>query len=104
MDEIELVKSADVLEYNKKLITKEKQPKIQTEKATRYYIMELAKLQGCEGEVQKIFDRTDRLLRNCSNSVERKHIAIMSIAELHKLLNMQKELVIDGMEIIPQKD
>ena len=82
-------------------LIKQNEKKIVSEAKSRKNLLELAETQGCKGEVQAILDRTDKLLYNCSNLVERKHITIMAIAELHKLLNVQGGLSVDGVEIIP---
>lgn len=94
-------KLASQLETNKILITKDKANKISNEQGTRQYILSLAKLQGCEMEACKIMDKYDGLLRNCTNSIEKKHIALNGITELHKLLNIQGELNINGVEVLP---
>jgi hypothetical protein len=60
-----------------------------------------ARAQGCEMECRMLFDKYDNLLRNCSNDLERKHIAITAIAELHRLLNCQDALVINNVEVLP---
>jgi hypothetical protein len=63
-----------------------------------------AKAQGCEMEVRMLFDKYDNLLKNCSNPIERKHIAITAIAELHRILNCQDSLIINGVEVLPALD
>ena len=100
MDESKIIQDASLLEQNKNYI-KQVNKKVQPEDKTIKYVLELAKLQGSDGEARKIFDRYDRLLMNCSNQVERKHISVMGIAELHRLLNVQGALVVNGVEILP---
>ena len=100
MDEIKIVQDAQILESNKKLL-KQHNKKIQKEQHTRKYILELATLQGCYGEAVQIMDKYDRLLAGCTDVAERKHIAIMGITELHKLLNVQGALIVNGVEILP---
>jgi len=94
-------KFANHLELNKKLIKQDRTNKITNEKDTRSSILNLAKLQGCLPEAKQIFSYYDNLLSNCTNKVEQKHIALTGIAELHKLLNVQGELLVDGVEVLP---
>lgn len=101
MNENNIIQSAEILESNKKLIKQMKSSSVQNEAKTRQYVMNLAKLQGSDGEAKKIFNKYDKLLANCTNPVEKKHIAVMGIAELHKLLNVQGALIVDGVEILP---
>jgi hypothetical protein len=91
------------LDTNKKLIKNDKKVKINNEAQTRNVILTIAKKQGCEKEALQILNKYDNLLRNCSNPIERKHISITGITELHELLNVQGSLNIDGMEILPAK-
>ena len=101
MESSKIIQDAMQLEENKKLLKKMKGNKIQNEGDTRKFILSLAKLQGSDGEAVKIFQKYDSLLHKCTNPIEKKHIAIMGIAELHKLLNVQGALVVDGVEILP---
>lgn len=96
-------KMARQLETNKKLIQQNDSKKITGEQRTRQYILSLAKLQGQEQKAVEILDKYDKLLHNCTNPVEKKHIALNGIAELHNLLNVQGELNINGIEVLPAK-
>jgi hypothetical protein len=93
-------KTAKLMETNKKLI-KQNEKHIVNEAQSRKNMLDLAEKQGCKGEAQAILDRTDKLLYNCSNLIERKHITVMAVAELHRLLNVQGGLSVDGVEVIP---
>jgi hypothetical protein len=75
--------------------------RLHNEAVTRKQIMDLAKMQGSDGEVRKVFEMYDKLLLKNTNPEERQQIAIMGAAEIHKLLNVQGPLVVDGFEIIP---
>lgn len=100
MDERKILQNTDALETNKQIIRKTNK-KIQNEKNTRKHILDLAKLQGCHNEAKIIMEKYDKLLAGCSDEKERKHIAIMGIAELHKLMNVQGPLIINGIEVLP---
>lgn len=80
-----------------------RKPKVLPEKKFRKEILRTAKRLGCDIEVQKILDRTDNLLKSCTNSVEKKQIAYLGICELHKFLDCTGNLEIDGKEVIPAK-
>lgn len=88
------------MELNKQIMKKSGKP-IASENDSRKAVLSLAKTQGCYNEALKIFENYDRLLRGCTNDLERKQIAVMGIAELHKLLNVSGALVVDGIEILP---
>jgi hypothetical protein len=92
---------AKQLEINKFLIKNDKSNKVRSEKNTRNGILDLAKRQGCFQEAKQILDKYDFLLSSCSNEIERKHIALNGISEIHRLLNVQGELLVDGVEILP---
>jgi len=100
MDEGKILQDALALERNKQIIKKTNR-KVQNEKNTRKHILELAKLQGCDHEARQIMEKYDRLLAGCADAKEKKHIAIMGIAELHKLMNVQGPLIINGVEVLP---
>lgn len=89
------------LSVNQKLIQMNNPEKVAGEDKTRKQILHLARLQGCEKEVIEVFYKYDKLLYNCTNEIERKHISINGIVELHKLLNVQGGLNIDGVELLP---
>lgn len=74
-----------------------------TEKETRGNIIRLAKIYGCDGDVRLIFDKFDKALKNCTNEVERKHIAHLGAIELHKLLDCHGALVVDGQTLLQAK-
>lgn len=72
-----------------------------SEKETRLHLFAQARELGCSMELKKIFDRYDALLKRCQDEKERKDIAIMANAELHRLFSFRNALVVDGQEIIP---
>lgn len=63
------------------------QIKIIDEQTYRKSLLGEAKILGCEKELLQIFDKFDRLLKNCSNDEERKHIGSLGVLEVHKLLD-----------------
>lgn len=91
------------MEANKKAILEDRKTKITSEQAGRNHIINLARQQGCEQDALEIMKRYDSLLRNCSNPIERKHIAIMGLAELHRLLNCQGALIVNEVEVLPAR-
>ena len=93
-------KTAMQMEANKQAIF-ETSGKITSEQDFRRSLLSLAAAQGCSMELQIIFDRYTRLLQGCTNQMERKHISVMGLAEVHKLLNAQGALVVNGVEILP---
>ena len=78
-------------------------PEITSEKKTRTAILVLAKAKGmdCYMQATMLLDKYDKLLKNCTNSLERKHIATMGVAEIHLLLDCYGDCIVDGKIIIP---
>lgn len=96
-----ILKEVEQQELNKQYIKKQpKGIKIASEQEQRRELLWLAKQQGCEQELRMILDKYDNLLRNCTNSVEKKHISYLGICEIHKLLNVSGGLSINGETII----
>jgi len=63
------------------------QIKIKDEQSFRRSLLGEARILGCESELIQIFEKFDRLLKNCSNDEERKHIGALGVMEVHKLLD-----------------
>jgi hypothetical protein len=74
---------------------------IKSEAETRKNLLNVAKMQGCDGELIELFNKYDRLLKECKNNIEAKHIKLLGISEIHRLLNVQGPLVINGVEVLP---
>lgn len=72
-----------------------------SEYETRMKLFSLAKSLGCDKELKIIFQKYDKLLKNCSNQKEAKDIMILANVEVHKLFNFRNSLVLEGKEIIP---
>ena len=72
-----------------------------TEAETRKKILEQARSVGMEEQVLKIFARYDEAMKNAKDEFQRKHLAQLGAAELHKLFGCQGPLVIGGQEILP---
>ena len=83
---------------------KTEKPKITSEVQFRRNVLGLAKRLGCDIEVKMIMDRYDNILKQCTNPIERKHIAIMGISEIHKIMDCRGALVVDGQLIIPGEE
>jgi hypothetical protein len=84
---------------------KNKMPKIVDEATYRKNLLNEAKIQGCERELLHIFNKYDMLLRNCTNDLERKHIGMLGVLELSKLLDNGNvgeggSLIVNGETII----
>jgi len=78
---------------------KERGKQIFSEKETRQHLIDLGKLHGFEGEVKQIFDKYDRLLRNCTNQIEKQAIAMEGVIAVHNLLGGYSDLEINGIKI-----
>jgi len=85
-------------------MTKKKKKKNSNEKESRESLLSLSNHWGCQGDVKKILDRYDRLLKNCSNEQEYHDISTMGLVELHKLLGCRGPLVVNGIEVLPAEE
>jgi hypothetical protein len=74
--------------------------KMASEAEMRRGIILTARDWGCEGEVRKIFEIYDKLLKNCTNEQERYEIGVLGNVELHKLMELRKALVIDKKVVV----
>lgn len=70
--------------------------KVLPERETRKRLLKHARIVGCEGDMKLLFDKYDRLIRNCTNDKERADMAKMGCVEMYNLLGRGGELYIDG--------
>lgn len=70
--------------------------KILPEKETRKRMIEHARLVGCEKDMILLFDKFDKLLRNCTNEQERLDISKLGAYEVYRLLGGGGELYVNG--------
>ena len=75
--------------------------KVLPEHEVRKRILQTAENLGCKTDVLQIFNKYDKLLRDCKNEEERKQISVMGSAELYRFLHCTSGLQINGNEIIP---
>ena len=73
--------------------------KIFSEQETRWRLLNTARQLGCEINFWRIMNRTDILLKSCTNEVERQHIIASSCIELHQMLGAAGTLEIDGKKV-----
>jgi hypothetical protein len=66
------------------------------EQETRKRLLKHAKLLGCEGDMKLIFEKYDKLLRNCTNDKERADISKLGAYEVYSLLGGGGELYVNG--------
>ena len=77
---------------------KKKKPKVLKEDQSRKALFTIATQMGCQNELAQIFNRYDILLKNCADKSEAKHISILGIAEINKLMGFAKNAYsIDGV-------
>ena len=70
--------------------------KVLSERETRFRLLNHARLVGCEGDMRILFDKYDKLLRNCTNQKERNDISKLGAYEMYRLLGGGGELYVDG--------
>lgn len=62
-------------------------PKIANERTYRANLLKQAREAGCEKELLQVFDKYDKLLRNCTNIQEKEQIGMLGVLEVSKLLD-----------------
>jgi len=72
-----------------------------TEAQTEASILSLARKNGCEEKVLNILSRTKNILKGLHNEQEKKTVATLAIAEIHKTIGCVAALICDGVEILP---
>jgi hypothetical protein len=70
--------------------------KVLSEQETRPKLLKHARLVGCEGDMKLLFEKYDKLLRNCTNEQERQDISKLGCYEIYRLLGGGGELYVDG--------
>jgi hypothetical protein len=70
--------------------------KVLSEQDTRKKLLAHAFMIGCENEMKKLFEKYDKLLKNCTNNKERKDISKLGCYEIYALLGKGGELYVDG--------
>jgi len=77
--------------------------KVLPEKETRFRLLKHARLVGCEGDMRLLFEKYDKLLKNCTNEQERQDIAKLGAYEIYRLLGGGGELYVNG-EMVAKDD
>lgn len=78
-----------------------KKKAMMSEKQTINAILALAREQGVEEKVKNLIEKFQNAVKGARNEYERKHIAAMGLAEIHKTIGCVGGLVVDGVEILP---
>lgn len=74
--------------------------KVMPEDETRRKILIKARHLGCEKEVRIIFDKTDKLMRNCTNESERADIGQLGALEVFKMLDLYGKMYVNNKLVI----
>ena len=64
-------------------------------------ILVLARREGVEDKVKGLIMKFQDSIKGAKNEYERKHIAAMGLAEIHKTIGCVGGLVVDGVEVLP---
>lgn len=73
-----------------------------TEKDTINSILKLAQEQGVEEKVKRLIAKFQDAVKGAKNENQRKYIAALGIAEIHKTIGCVGALVVDHVEILPE--
>ena len=75
--------------------------KIMTEQETKKKLYGIAKMRGVDIEFLHVWDKWDKLINNCTNESEAKHMGVMAMADIYKLVGFKGGLTVNGEVIIP---
>ena len=78
--------------------------KVMDEKKTRKRLLKHARLVGCEMDMKLLFEKYDKLLRNCTNDQERKDISKLGCWEMYSLLGRGGELYVNNQLVYSEKN
>ncbi len=85
----------------KEELLKSKKKDVMSENQTIASILKLAREQGVEEKVKGLIEKFQDAIKSARNEYERKHIAAIGIAEIHKTIGCVGGLIVDGVEILP---
>jgi len=79
------------------------------EREYRMMLIEEAKFKGCEIELRQVFDKWDKLMRNCTNLEERAMMGKLAVLEVSNLMDGRYlgkggNVTIDGQIVKTSKD
>ena len=72
-----------------------------SEKDTIQTILKLAREQGCEDKTKILIEKFQNAVKGAKTEIERRQIATLGIAEIHKTIGCVGGLVVDSIEILP---
>lgn len=75
--------------------------KIMSEKRTIESILSLARREGVEDKVKGLIQKYQDSIKGARTEYERKHIAAMGLAEIHRTIGCVGGLIVDGVQILP---
>lgn len=74
--------------------------RVMPEDETRRKILNQARRLGCETEIRNIFNKIDKLMRNCTNESERLDIGKMGALEVYKMLGLYGKMYVNNELVI----
>ena len=77
--------------------------KILDERETRKRLLAHGRLVGCEKDMILLFEKFDKMMRNCKNEKERADISALGCVELHNLLGNSGQLYVNN-KLVLDKD
>jgi hypothetical protein len=75
--------------------------KFMSEGDTIKVILGLAREQGVEDKVRRLIEKFQNAVKGAKTELERRQIASLGLAEIHKAIGCVGGLVVDGVEILP---
>ena len=85
-------------------LLKEQGTEIAPEYIFRKNMLDVARSLKCENELKQIFDKFDKLLRNCTNDTERSHISALGVQEVNQLFRWHEDMFFNGPPEFVKKD
>ena len=74
--------------------------KVLPEDETKKRILQFARERGCEYDVKRIYEKYEKLLKNCTNAKEREAISSMGCVEIYRYLGSGGQLYVNGQLIV----
>jgi hypothetical protein len=70
--------------------------KVLSERETRKKLLTHARMVGCERDMMLLFNKYDKLMRNCTNEKERLDMGKLGAYEMYRLLGGGGQLFVNG--------
>ena len=85
---------------NRKFNIEGRTVEVSDEATMRQGLLNEATKLGCVSDIRMLFDKYDKLLRNCTNPQEREHISRIGVEEVNKVFAWYQQLYENGQPVL----